>query len=530
MSNKDLILLALKDEADIDVFKEFVAEKGYESISTTDGAKAMELALINKPSLIVVDLELPVISGERLFQILTHNPNTSKVPFMLLSDTVKDIKGFRVNVDTFITKPFKWDELYGSIKQTLMFAGKGFDASGDKDIAGRLSHMPLVDILQVLHFNKKEGELVITHEDQTGMVLIKDGQVYNAVLGQAEKEKALFRLFTWKDGAFEFHPRSVASPLKIETSTGNLLMEGMRQIDEFEKAKPLFPDNDSVLKPKVDTSKLPKGLKPIIYEILFLIDYYPKVENLVDHCSFTDYDVYRTLISLINRNIIEEVKAKKDEEGGESAEEFVTPTQAIKIKEKIVNRWGDMLIENYGKVFVISTRPELSRQFVLSCKSIPDFVLDSKLVNPDGEGNEVINLGQMGTLKLYGSLDIVFFSIPTADNMGPLINALSSHLVGLILLWDDSTVEWGSFLDGLAHTKKTILSQRRVPIIHVYTGDAPPPENLSNEYKSTLKLGTGERILVFDPAKKEVAPRIIRSFFDDFVKDDYIASKVPRRI
>ena len=54
-------------------------------------------------------------------------------------------------------------------------------------------------------------------------------------------EKALFRLLTWKSGSFKFLPSKVNVPHKINRSADNLIMEGLRQFDEWELLKDKFP-------------------------------------------------------------------------------------------------------------------------------------------------------------------------------------------------------------------------------------------------------------------------------------------------
>ncbi len=509
---KEKILLALSEKEDIESFSGFLRERDFDVVVATDGARAMDRAISEPPSLVIIELRLPVIDGEKLFQILKNNPNTSKIPFLFISDTHQEIRGFRTGTDIFLTKPFQWEELYESIRQAITF-GRERTSIGDKEIQGNLSQMSLVDLLQVLHFNKKEGELVVTSpEGESGIIYIKDGQLYNAILGEIEKEKALFRLITWKDGTFEFRPKPVNIPQRLGSTTGNLIMEGVRQIDEFEKAKHLFPHRDSLLKTRVNTATLPKGLKPIIYEILFLVEYYPRVGDLVDHCSFPDYEVYTTLMSLINRRILVEVKRIKEER--EFSEEFVSPTLAIRIKEKVINRWSDMLSVNSGKVFVVATSDVLVKEFLLACKNLPDFHINKILLSTNGE--EPL-LGDVGELRLYGGMDIVLFSIPPVRNMMPLIKAFSNNLIGLVMLWDEQTEEK---IAHLMETRKEILSTRSVPVLYVYGDKKPLKSSTILKYRTLFNMAEDEVVFPLY-GKKTSVHRLFKTLFDSLTRKDY---------
>jgi hypothetical protein len=293
-------------------------------------------------------------------------------------------------------------------------------------------------------------------------------------------------------------------------------MEGMRQIDELEKAKHLFPESNSLLKTKADTSTLPKGLKPIIYELLFLIDFYPRTGDIVEHCSFPDYEVYQTLHTLINRGILEEVKSVKTRK--DVSLELITPAQAIKIKEKVISRWADMLSVNFGKIFIASTSPKLSKEFIYACKKLPGFSIDLKMASSRKAKGE--RIGEIGKLKLYGGLEVILFSVPTSQTLAPLLKAFSSNLIGLLLLWDEQNADE---LSQLVSTKNNILSRRRVPVLHIFGGSKGLDRELSASFKKTFNLKHDEPLFTFKE-DNEVIVKIFKSFFEQLTKEDYVTS------
>lgn len=508
-SNK--ILLAFKDAQETKAFSGYLSSMGFELLTAADGARTLEIALQETPSLIITEPELPVIGGERVFQILRHNPHTSSIPFLFISKAIADIKGFKAGRDIFLLRPVNQEEFYARIRQTLSANGA---ASASKEIEGRLSHMSLADILQFLHLNKKEGELKIITGDATGSVFIKDGQIYNAALDGIEKEKALFRMLQWTDGKFEFAPKAVSVSKKIRTTTGNLLMEGMRQIDEFRKKEDQFPGRKAVLKAKIETSMLPKELQPVIYEVMNLVKAYPRVGDIIDHCTYPDYEAYSAIANLLGKGVLEEEKS-----GGDNLkpEEFLTPDQAISIREKIMSRFTDMQNFSYGKIFIISTSGQLSADFISKCRSIPGFSMDQRsalsqiaLENP---------LGTVASLKLYGGMDLLLYSIPTVRNMGPLWKAFSTNMVGLILLWDD---EGATGIKDLSDAKREILLRRRVPVVHVYSGESTSAEYIPI-YKKAFNLRPDEPLLRLDAKEGGMIFEVFYSLFGNLLKADYVA-------
>ena len=102
----------------------------------------------------------------------------------------------------------------------------------DQEISGNLEQMPLGDLLQFLAMNRRSGVLSITTARGSGEVRLSEGDVIDAVFRRLEGEKALFRLFAERDGRFAFHAGDPAKTRRINSPTGQLLMESMRQVDE----------------------------------------------------------------------------------------------------------------------------------------------------------------------------------------------------------------------------------------------------------------------------------------------------------
>lgn len=503
MTEKFKTLIALNDEEEAGSFTGYLAGMGFECLRAGDGAEALELAIQEVPAVIIADVDLPVIPGSKLFQILRNNPHTSMVPFMFVSGRVIDIKGFRAGVDIFLTRPLSLEETYARLRHTLSERGK----AASKVIEGKLSHMPLPDLIQFLHLNRKEGELKVTSSGRTGSVLMKEGNILNATLDGAEREKALYRMLQWTEGSFEFTPGQATSPRKIKGSTGNLLMEGMRQLDESRKRQDEFPGPGAVLRLKVDPAALPKGLQPIIYEVVQLVRANPRVGDIVERCNYPDYEVLRTVSSMIAKGVLEEEKSAAEA----SAEEFLTTDQMISIREKIMGRFADISGLNYGKILILSTGSPVMADFLNECRKIPGFTTDQRsafseiaLVNP---------LGEVGSFTLYGGMDLVLFSIPTVRNMGPLWRSFSTSLAGLVILWDK---DGEGMLGELAAAKRDILHRRRVPVAHA-------KEGASDETSARKELGLkpADPVFAFTPGDRDSVNEVFYSLFGNLVKEDY---------
>ncbi|MES1205778.1 MAG: DUF4388 domain-containing protein [Pseudomonadota bacterium] len=115
-----------------------------------------------------------------------------------------------------------------------------------KSMAGSIEEIPLPDLLQLLSTSRKSGVLVVRTDTATGKLFLRKGQIYYATLepGNAGARKAVIRMLSWTQGSFELDaPDESPVPEEMDESTEALLMDGMRQLDEYnvqiEKLPPL---------------------------------------------------------------------------------------------------------------------------------------------------------------------------------------------------------------------------------------------------------------------------------------------------
>jgi DNA-binding response OmpR family regulator len=117
------ILLVDDDAAVHEVARAYLEREGYVVYSATDGRDAIELNAMRTPSLVVLDLVLPDMSGE---DVLGEIRRRSQVPVLMLSGnagTDERVHGLAMGADDYLTKPFSPRELVARIKALLRRAG-----------------------------------------------------------------------------------------------------------------------------------------------------------------------------------------------------------------------------------------------------------------------------------------------------------------------------------------------------------------------------------------------------------------------
>lgn len=113
-------VLVIDDEQGILDFIELgLGYEGFEVLTADSGTKGLELALQEKPDLIVLDVMLPGIDGMELCRRLRVFDD---VPIIMLTakDEVTDrIQGLNMGADDYLTKPFSFQELVARVRAVL---------------------------------------------------------------------------------------------------------------------------------------------------------------------------------------------------------------------------------------------------------------------------------------------------------------------------------------------------------------------------------------------------------------------------
>ena len=111
---------------DNDEIRENTAEilelSSYKVFTAENGKRGVELAMGNKPDLIVCDIMMPVLDGYGVLMMLQKNPDTQNIPFIFLTAKAErnDFrKGMELGADDYITKPFEGSELLNAIEGRL---------------------------------------------------------------------------------------------------------------------------------------------------------------------------------------------------------------------------------------------------------------------------------------------------------------------------------------------------------------------------------------------------------------------------
>lgn len=127
-------ILVVEDEADIAELIKHALERtaGIDVTTVGAGDLALQAAGDAPPDLVILDLNLPVISGSEVCRLLRSRPATAQVPIIMLTARTSEtdrIAGLDLGADDYITKPFSLRELAARVRAVLRRRGRTDDGA-----------------------------------------------------------------------------------------------------------------------------------------------------------------------------------------------------------------------------------------------------------------------------------------------------------------------------------------------------------------------------------------------------------------
>ncbi len=118
------LILVIEDEGAIQrVIKAFLENEGYNVILAEDGLEGIDLFREQQPDLVLLDLMLPKIDG---FGVCACIRRQSQVPILMLTaldGEESQLRGFGMDIDDYVTKPFSMPVLLEKIRVILRRRG-----------------------------------------------------------------------------------------------------------------------------------------------------------------------------------------------------------------------------------------------------------------------------------------------------------------------------------------------------------------------------------------------------------------------
>ncbi len=113
------VLVVEDDPAVARLVRLYLVQAGYEVLVADDGAEGLRLALERRPSLVVLDLNLPGMDGIEVCKNLRANSDVSIIMVTARVEEEDRLRGLNIGADDYVTKPFSPRELVARVNAVL---------------------------------------------------------------------------------------------------------------------------------------------------------------------------------------------------------------------------------------------------------------------------------------------------------------------------------------------------------------------------------------------------------------------------
>ncbi len=122
--NKSKITILVVDDTqyNLQILSMMLANQGYAVLEATNGIEAIELAKAHLPSLILLDIKMPDMSGYEVCTSLKNNSTTQQIPIIFISaieNVEEKVEAFSIGGIDFINKPFHLIEVLARVETHL---------------------------------------------------------------------------------------------------------------------------------------------------------------------------------------------------------------------------------------------------------------------------------------------------------------------------------------------------------------------------------------------------------------------------
>jgi len=211
-------------------------------------------------------------------------------------------EGDRVLIGTSIMKVVQGEQAPTSKRRVLTPKPSIAPRGPAKSMSGQIEEIPLPDLLQLLGTSKKSGVLVITADQDVGRLVMHRGIITFAEINEDDIPplKAAIRMLGWTRGTFDFEPPEERTiPVSINLSVQELLMEGLRQIDELNALQHKLPAPEARLVVPVPLEPRVRNLSPDELDIFQLAYNQTEVLDIFNRSQVTDLQTAQIMLKLI---------------------------------------------------------------------------------------------------------------------------------------------------------------------------------------------------------------------------------------
>ena len=275
------ILVVDSDESTRRILDLSLRHAGF-AVRVASNAEEGDKRLADRPDLIIVAADDP----EGLDFCRRAKQGDAMAPavvLMLDSNVESKRRGLEAGADDFVARPIYVQEVVARSRALLQRRDRERleqSALDNERFISTIDDVPLVDLLRAIAANQKSGVAVVMGgEGARGELYFRQGRIVDGEVGRLSGREAIFRLFCWSSGTLAVEWKSIRRKDTIEMATHDLLMEGLRRVDEWRRLLAGVPALDTIF--EVDYRLLAERLADIPDEVNRILRLFDGVRTFV---------------------------------------------------------------------------------------------------------------------------------------------------------------------------------------------------------------------------------------------------------
>jgi hypothetical protein len=225
---------------------------------------------------------------------------------------------------------------------------------------------------------------------------------------------------------------------------------------------------------RVKRSALPNVIYPLTQEVLLVLEVHSRVRDIVDHCSYPDYQVLRTLHTLVQRGIVE---LRRTSEFGIDAREpgLFSRAQASRLREWLDHARSPAGSAGDAKLLVVASDTEVTRDFARLLAHLEGVVLEEGVAAGSLAADD---LRPFARLEVDHDLGVELIQVPAREEFAPTW-ALAGHgALGTLVLLSSPVSESAAAVRRAAEALRALPRARVFHLLLIEKGERVAPDAL----------------------------------------------------
>ncbi len=303
------LLVVDPDERSRRLLEVSLRKAGYRVVACADAEAAFDAFVAEPADLVITETHLGAADGLALMARLRERPEGRHVPVVLLSSDASvesKVRGLQSGAADYLTKPIYVRELLTRVEVELQRRLGSGSSGGGARFQGSLAEMGLVDLLQTIELSGKRGVLRLHRGEERAVIWFDAGRPVHAESGVRRGSEAVYRALRWNEGSFDLRFDGSRPPKEtIDEDPQSLVMEGLRRLDDWQRACEALPSLDAVL--LVEPGRLVQRLAEIPDELNTLLrafDGCRNVEEAIEQAECGELEALQAVARLYEEGIL----------------------------------------------------------------------------------------------------------------------------------------------------------------------------------------------------------------------------------